>query len=246
MVSRRDEAGDIMTTARTTQDAAAHRPRPIWSFVRRLGVQAVMSVTVMAGLQLASVNGYDVRDLLPVRAPDAAGPVLSSPEPPRIVGVPARFDIPVQAGSALDRIQTQDVATAPQKVAAPASKSASPVTARKLDQAPRPSSERIAVPTPRPSFAVAERPPDPSRPSQLPFDVTPRGDAATPAIEVYGVAEHAEPEAPPMPIEVADARFHVDRLLPSGAAILTRTAEVTGSAAHAVTGTATRILDLVR
>lgn len=229
-------------TAIKSQPTDARPPRPIWNLARRLGVQAALSVTVMTGLQLASVNGYDVRDLLPVRAPEAAGPAPSLVEPTRVVGVPARFDIPVQAGSALDHIGPEMPAEAlasssptraAPKAGVPAPRPASLVAAR-------PSAATVAVPTPRPRLVAAARPAAvPPRPGEVSFDTTTRG------VEVYGVADLPE-EAPPEPMQMADAGFRVGDLVPSGEAILLRTAEVTGSAAHAVTGTATRLLDLVR
>ncbi|KQT52786.1 MULTISPECIES: hypothetical protein [unclassified Aureimonas] len=227
-------------TATTNQPTGARKPRPIWTLARRLGVQAVLSVTVMAGLHLASVGGYDIRDLLPERAPGVAGPALPSADPVRVTGVPVRFDLPVQAGSALDHILPKPPA---EEVAAVVPPSPAPAAAREARPAVLPSAAHVAVPTPRPQprLAAAIRPAAvPPRPSEVPFDVSPRG------LEIYGVAELAAEESPPMPIQLADAGFRVGDLVPSGGAILTRTAEVTGSAAHAVTGTATRLLDLVR
>lgn len=233
-------------TATTSQPTGVRKARPIWDLARRLGVQAAMSVTVMAGLHLASVSGYDIRDLLPARAPQAAGPVLPSAEPVGVVGVPARFDIPVEAGSALDHLLPKRSVAAAEAPASGASADAATAAAHPPEApAPRmaalPSSERVAVPTPRPRTASA-RPPVavPPAPSEVPFDVAPRG------VEVYDVAELATEEAPPMPMRIDGGGFSVGDLVPSGEAILLRTAEVTGSAAHAVTGTATRLLDLVR
>lgn len=245
----------MMTKRATTSDR-------IWALARRLGAQAILSATVMAGLHMASINGYDMRDLLPTDGADREAASPASAPPLQITGIPARYDLPVQAGGLLESLVRRKAAEDASREAAgpPAPIRAGETLVREAAVVPgaaspalklRPAASDaadlagmrpVAVPTPRPpvaATAAASTDPVPqpqATPEDLPFDTSPRG------VEVYDIAELVDP---PAPFSAGDG-FQAEGLVPSGATLLHRTAEITGTAADVITGTASRIIDLVR
>ncbi|KQT50947.1 hypothetical protein ASG43_06785 [Aureimonas sp. Leaf454] len=261
----------------TTKPTGRHR---ILALARRIGAQAFLSATVMAGLQLASVNGFDLREHLPsVEAgPDTIAPTPQ--QPMRTAGLPPRYDLPVQAGGLLESlvppepVQRAERDSAGPMIAGPFPRSATHGTApdrsapaaERLFVAPaRTPARTVAVPTPRPvEIAALPRVPrlaagqassvsaslrDTER--DLPFDTShrfppsDRPDVSRGTIGIYDVAELAAPDAIPVPI-LAEGPDPVGGIVPYGRALLHRTADITGTAAMAVTGTARRLIDLVR